>query len=349
MKGRKLVPVLGAIIVVMAALATGARAQTAPAPPSEAEAYAAQVQLGGSQVAAVGHAQTQTGEAPDTAHAGALEIGPEPPPAEQFGGTQEGPGDASGGLIETAGTGFDELGRLAVLPWSASVSEDATGRHARAHSGLLEVLLAPGGTRILELRVLTADAASNYTPLKSTANSSSDGVVLILGDPATPESLTIRILHSEASSESGSSTFLLEIAGQRLVTNDDDLGGALAQICGAINIPGLLQLVCVSAAGGAAEFAQAIIGDGASGGGVADLFNAQIAGGAGGDAGGAGGNGGGGATAVLGAAAAPDTSGQAGALPATGMALGGLAAGIAMLGSAFFVFPRYRALRAGLR
>lgn len=256
-------------------------APTTPAPPSEAEAYAARVELGETQVAAVGHTQAEaTGDVDESnAHAGALEIGPEPPPSEQFGGTQEGAGEKKGGLIDTGGTDFDQLGRIGILPWSAAVSESGGARHAKAHAGLLEVLLAPGGTRILELNVLTSDSSADHTDAKSTSRAATDGVVVILGDPSTDQSLTLRILHSEASSESGSETFLLEIAGNKILTNSDDLGMGIAQICSAINIPGLLQLLCVQASGGAAEFAQAVLGDGAIG--VADLFKVVQSGGAG--------------------------------------------------------------------
>lgn len=331
--------VLGILLAVVPAAAWGQTGQT-PAPPAEAEAYAAQLQLGGSQVAAVGHTEATAGGTADTAHAGALEIGPEPPPAEQFGGTQTGPGASSGNFIDTAGTGFDQLGRIAVLPWSTSVTQDAAGRHARAHAGVLELLLAPGGTRVLELRVLTSDAAADYTAARSTSRGATDGVVVILGDPSTDQSLSITILHSEASSEGTASTYLIRIGNgpNEIATigasGDGALGDGLAQICSAINIPGLLRLLCVQASGGLAEFAQATLGDGAAQGGLADLLRAQAAGGSGGAPAAP-------APQVLGAQAtapAPAPPAVAGAaLAATGMGLAGFAAAMGLIGGAWMI------------
>lgn len=329
---------------------------TTPAPPSEAEAHAAQAELGGGQVAAVGHTEAEAGEGEDqnSAHAGAVEVGDEPPPAEQFGGTQEGPGASSGAVIDTGGTGFDELGRIAVAPWSAQVSEDATGRHSRAHASLLELLVAPGGTRVLEFRVLTSDTAADYLASRSTGRASTDGVVLILGDPADPErSLVVHIFHSEANSEAGSRTYLIDINGNTVGANDDDLGAGLAQICGAINIPGLLRLFCVQASGGVAEFAQAALGDGAEQGGTLRLFGVAVAGGDAAeapaptpppDAGGAPAPP---SASVLGATvsgpetprAAPTEAAGAGATPRTG-AGSVLSAALVMLGLAFLMAGR---------
>lgn len=270
----------------LAAAPLVARAQeapTAPAPPSEAEAYAAQLQLGGEQVAAVGHTQAQAGSdaGASSAHAGAVELGPEPPPAEQFGGTQEGAGASSGAFIETDDTGFEQLGRIAVTPWEAAVSEDGSGRHSHAKASLLELLLAPGGTRILQVSVFVSESSADHTDALSKSRASTDGVVVILGDPSTDQSLTLRILHSEASSESGASTYVISIADNKIASNEDELGGGLAQICSAINIPGLLKLLCVQASGGAAQVLGAVLGDGGAQGGLVDLLRVQQAGGAG--------------------------------------------------------------------
>lgn len=334
--------VVGALVALMASLSS-AQAQT-PAPPAEAEAYAAQVQLGGGQVAAVGHTNATAGSTPDQAHAGALELGPEPSPTAEMGvvGDQAGPGEANGGLIETGGTEFDQLGRLAVFPWSVSVSEDATGRHSRAHAGLLELLLAPGGNRILELRVLTSDSSADYLTAASSSRAAADGVVVILGDPSTDQSLTVSILHSEASSTGTASTYLIRLSNgpNEIVTlgasGDGALGDGLAQLCGAINIPGLLRLVCVQASGGLAEFAQATLGDGAAQGGVVDLFLAR-------------GTGGGAGPAIEGTpevlgeaetAPAPPAAVEGAALPRTGMGLAGFAAALIVLSSALLVRAR---------
>ena len=258
-----------------------ASAQTVeePAPPSEAEAYAAQLQLGGEQVAAVGHTQAEADQsaADSSAHAGALELGPEPPPAEQLGGTQEGTGESSGAIFDTAtdAEGFEALGRIAITPWNAKVTEGST--HSAAHASLLEVLLAPGGTQLLSLVVLTSDSAADYTDALSTSHSSTDGVVLMLGPPG--EGLEVHILHSEASSSSGASSYVININGTKLITNEDELGQGIAQICSAVAIPQLLSLLCVQASGGLAEAAQVTLGDGGAMGGLADLFRATNAGG----------------------------------------------------------------------
>ncbi|MBI2170209.1 MAG: hypothetical protein HYU28_12035 [Actinobacteria bacterium] len=273
---------VGFLPAVFSAAPLSALAQTTPPPPAEAEAYAAQLQAGGQQVVAVGHTQATAG--PDAgssaAHAGAIEIGPEPPGDAHVGGSQTGSGGAKGSTFDTAGTGFDQLGRVALTPWFVLMAEDGTGRHSRAHAALLELVLNPGGNKVLDVRLLTSDSAADHSSSKSTAASSADGVVLILGDPANGQGLELWVLHSEASSEAGASGYLLNVNGNKLATTSDQLGAGLRQLCAAIQIPNALKLACVQASGGAAEAFQALLGDGGARGALVDVARAEGSGGA---------------------------------------------------------------------
>lgn len=272
----------GVVALASAPVAAGAQTVPPPAPPSQADAVAAQVQAGGQQVVAVSHTNANaTPNANDSsATANVVEAGGKGAPDSHVGGTKKGPGDASGAIADTKGTGFDQLGRVAMAPWEAHVREDAAGRHATAHASVLELTVAPQGNKVLNVKVLTSDAAADHTLAKSTARGSSDALVVELGDSTKPQGgILLDLLHAESSSESGAGTYVLRIfsAGstdQKIITDKDVAGQCV------ITIPSVLQLTCASAKGGVGEILQLVLGPSASQGAIADLLRAASSGGA---------------------------------------------------------------------
>jgi hypothetical protein len=304
-------------------------AQTALA--SDAEGTVLGIDLGGTSLLGLGSTTAHAEEsAEDTSATAAVVELLGDVPLVQLGGEQVGVGESSGALLDTAGTSLDDLGQIALTPWRATVTEDAQGRHARSRAAAADVVLAPNGSPLLDLSLLRSTSEANHNGATSDARAVTDGVALVLGDP-NGTGLSITVLHSEASSNGGSLTYLVDINGTRIGSSTDDLGAAIAQICGALTLPGVLELVCVRATGGFAEFV-----DGVVAGGLAHVDVAQarastgVSGGAGGPAGApttAGGAPGASAPSVLGARVEGETPRALddASLPRTGMATQGIA------------------------
>lgn len=230
MAGRRAVIVAGVMSGMLMAAPMAASAE--PAPPASAEAVAAQVD----GVVAVAHTKADADATTGSATANALEVGGTPPVA-QAGGTQQGTGNQAGAVLDT---GDLPVGRVQVAPWDVGVSTGADARRATARAALLRLtLLGPGAPALLAVNVLQSYSEANHTDGLSTANSSSDGATVNVADL-----VNLVLLHSEASSQNGSKSYVIGLNGTELITNKDV--GAACNIA----LPGILELVCVSASGG---------------------------------------------------------------------------------------------------
>ena len=277
MKGR-LAAALG--VVALLSVPTTALAQTAgitPAPPGSAEAVAAELE----GIVAIAHTQAEANQSSGTATANALELLGSPP-LSQVGGTQTGAGTSQGALLDT---GENPDFRVAVLPWSAAVTQGSTNT-SLARAALARLVLGD----LVTLNVLQSESRASHAGLTSTGDGSSDGVTLDLLDGA----LDIVLLHSEAHSTGEGETFIISINDTKLLTQDQ-----LGDACN-IEIPSLLKVVCLTVAGGVGSVASSAANVGAVqdavksnvvssvGSGQPNAVQAQQVGGGGGDGGGPG-------------------------------------------------------------
>ncbi len=276
--------------------AAPAWAQTTPAPPGSAEAVAAEVD----GVVRVAHTKADANPDPatSTATANALEVGGNPPLA-QLGSTQTGAGEQNNSLLNVGD--MNSTG-VQVAPSSAKVVSPGGGNStSTARAALLRlVLINPG---LLAIDVLQSFSEANYTSATSTGNASSDGVA------ATVAGQRLTLLHTEASTVNGGSSYVIGINDTRLITNNDV--GQTTQI---IDLPGILRLNAVSVDGGPGSgLVKAAAVDAAVANVPAVLSGASAAGSPNPVAASA--------PAELGAG---DTGSGGGGLPRTGVAVGGL-------------------------
>lgn len=245
-----------------------------PAPVSTAEGVG--LDVGG--VVGVGLTDTAAGQDTATADATAVEVLGTP----VIGGSQTGPGEDAGALLDTGQTG---LGRLEVAPWDAKVTQDANSRDAEANAALARANLISPDTASVD--VLQSSAASHHEGLLSSAFATSDALVLNLGGP---NGFTIRLLHSESSSAAEGLTYIIAINDTPIISVDD-LGDHLC----ALELPELLQVSCLTVTGGVGSVTSQVLA--ATVGGADGLTGRVIA---------TTGTGGAGATATPGPAAIPD-------------------------------------------
>jgi hypothetical protein len=257
------VPALGALPGVAAAdtptapRATQTTADTSP-PPGNAEAYALLID----PLLAVGHTSATAGSSSGSATGNALEVGGEPLIDGMTGGTQQGAGSKQGSLLDT---GVTPLGQLQLTPWSAAVTSTSSGTSSDSDAALLKLFLVDPG--MLRVAVLHSHSHAEANSAGSSSSSSSDGAEVNAGDGA----LDVHLLHSESSSSSGSSSYLIGVNGNEIGTSDDADGNC------AVEVPGVVALSCLTATGGTAGTASnagaavgdATIGSGQAGGTVA--------------------------------------------------------------------------------
>lgn len=217
---------------LLVAGAAPAWAQTTPAPPGSAEAVAAEVD----GVVRVAHTKAEANPDPNTsaATANALEVGGNPPLA-QLGSTQTGEGEKKNALLEIgdlSSTGVH------VAPSSVKVTKDGSNSNASARAALLRLVLVNPG--LVAIDVLQSFSEANYTSATSTGKGSSDGVA------ATIAGQKVTLLHTEASTADGGSSYVIGVNDTKLITNKD-----VGQTTKIIDIPGLLRLNAVTVDGGA--------------------------------------------------------------------------------------------------
>ena len=237
MRPRKLLAItagVGALVLpVGLAGAQTVETTTTPAPPGSSEAVALNVL----DVAKVGH--TQSGANENTAHgsANAVELGGEPLIDGSTGGSQNGAGTNEGSLFDSGDT---PVGRVMVTPWGVTVEDDGTTRSSESDAALLKLILIDSGTA--SVNVLHTHSEASHTDQRSTGRTVSDGAKANVG--GEEDGITVTVLHSETSSEAnGSSSYVLGVNDTRVLSSDD--GGDCA-----LQVPGVITLACLQAAGG---------------------------------------------------------------------------------------------------
>ncbi len=222
-----------------------AHADVVPAPPGHASGVAAQV---GSLLDISRTDATADSGAP-SAEASVIRLAGEP--VLGLGGTQHGEGDAGGSLVDT---GASLPARVAVAPWHAAAHRNGATRHAKSSAAVARAAL-PG---VVEAGVLTSDSEASYTDHRSTGTAISDGVNLALLD-----TVRVVVLHSEVSSDGKGHSYLVDLNGTKIGT-DDQLGDSPLCVLAA---PGLFGLSCLTASGG----------DGSPGAGAVTHASAEVA------------------------------------------------------------------------
>ena len=211
-----------------------------PAPTSTAAAYAANIL----NAIAISHTIASAGNNTTQGTANVLEIGGNPL-APQLGGTQKGAGSSSGVLLDTAQLMIPTSAlQLQVAPWSVVNTQSSSASSSSSIADLLVLTLGDTTTaNSASLRVLQSTSNANWTSAQSTSNATSDGAILNLGGPS---GLNVDLLHSDTSSTTPGSSYIISINGQQIGTNSQ-AGGQCA-----LTIPSLLSLSCLTATGGLA-------------------------------------------------------------------------------------------------
>jgi LPXTG-motif cell wall-anchored protein len=240
MRTKLLAAAMSGGILLSAVLAVGmpgvSYADTTPAPPSDADASALRLD----PLLRISHTHATAGPTGggSSAKANVLEISGNPPVA-QLGGTQTGVGSKSGSLLDTSTTPLGAVLDLKLLPWKALVSATPTHRHAEGYAAVATLVLMNTNTLYVKLLQSESKADHDDETLTSTSSASSDGLVVGLGG-----ALTIDVLHAEASTANGGSSYILGINNNYIGTNSQ-AGSACA-----LSVPGVLQLSCLSVTGG---------------------------------------------------------------------------------------------------
>lgn len=151
------------------------------------------------------------------------------------GGEQEGEGSKEGALFDTGET---PLGRLQLAPWEVEVTQSESERTARGRSAALDLFVLDEDT--VSVVLLESESEARHTDGRSSGSSSSDGARLRIGG----DLIDVTVLHSEASSENGSKSYILKINDTEIGT-DEQLG----EICN-LEIPNVAIVGCLQAGGG---------------------------------------------------------------------------------------------------
>ncbi|HYH50872.1 MAG TPA: hypothetical protein VEG38_15105 [Acidimicrobiia bacterium] len=218
-----------AALLGSAPAAKASRPGLIPAPPAQASGVAAQV---GSLLDV-----SRTGAAADSgtssAEASVVRLGGEP--LLDLGGSQQGDGQTGGSLIDTGDT---LPARAQVAPWEAAAQgSQSSTRQARSAAAVARADVPD----VASAGVLTSESEASHTDEKSNGRSVTDGVQLGILD-----AVRVVLLHSEVSSDGKGDSYLVDLNGTKLGT-DEQLGNS--PLC-ALNAPGLLGLSCLTASGG---------------------------------------------------------------------------------------------------
>ena len=222
-----------------------AHADFVPAPPGHASGVAAQV----GSLLDISKTDATADSGASSAQASVIRLGGQP--LLGLGGTQQGEGDAGGSLVDT---GASLPARVAVAPWHAAVHRNGATRNAKSSAAVARAALP----QVVEAGVLTSDSEASYTDEKSTGTAISDGLNLALLNTAR-----VVVLHSEVSSDGKGHSYLVDLNGTKIGT-DDQLGNS--PLC-VLNAPGLFGLTCLTASGG----------DGSPGAGAVTNASAEVA------------------------------------------------------------------------
>lgn len=210
---------------------------TAPAPAGSAEAYAANV----AGIVGISHTSASASGTGTSSTADPLELAGKPP-ATQFGGTQNGPGQNSNALVDT---GPSSQFRLAITPWSVT-NKESDGQNTA--SGIADILILDLGDQTTaesaSLRLLQSTSDASWNSTSSSGSATSDGAILTLGGPS---GLDVDLLHAEAHSSGKGNSYLLSVNGTEIGSSDQANGQC------AVSLPPLVTLDCLTASGGAAN------------------------------------------------------------------------------------------------
>ena len=211
-----------------------------PAPTSSAQAYAANIL----DAIAISHTLASAGSGTTKGTANVIEIGGNPL-LPQLGGTQTGAGNSNGVLLDTGSLGIPTSAlQLQVAPWAVTNTQSSSATSSNSIADLLVLTLGDTTTSSsASLRVLQSTSNANWTSGLSQSNATSDGAILNLGGPS---GLNVDVLHSDTSSSTPGSSYIISINGNQIGTNSQ-AGGQCA-----LTIPSLLSLSCLTATGGLA-------------------------------------------------------------------------------------------------
>jgi len=233
-----------------------------PAPPSNADAVAVRV----APLLAISHTHATAGATggASSAKANVLELQGN---TLLEGGVQNGVGTKKGALLDTGTTALGPVLDLKVTPWNATVTATDTHRHAEAYAAVLTLVLMNEKTLFVKLLQSSSSADHDDTTLESSSAASSDGAVVGLGGQ-----LTIDVLHSEASSKNGGSSYLVSINGTEIGSDEQ---AASIPLC-SLSVSTLLQLTCLKVTGGkgsnnSATDATAIVNQGSAQGDISNV------------------------------------------------------------------------------
>jgi hypothetical protein len=162
------------------------------------------------------------------------------------GGSQEGPGQASGSAVDTDQLfGAGAPARLQVTPWSAGVTSSGSSTGATGDAAIARVdvrSVEPASVGVLQSSSqATYDPSANGGAGTSSGRGSSDAVALAAGNPA----LAVSVLHADANSSGHGSTSVLSVNGQDVVPVQ--LTQGICQGAGAIQA---VALNCLQTSGG---------------------------------------------------------------------------------------------------
>ena len=197
---------------------------------------------------AISHTKASAGSGATSGTANVLELGGNPP-ASAFGGTQKGPGTSSGNLFDSTQLMIPTSAlHLQLAPWSVTNTQAGDGSSSSSSAIADLLVLTLGDTQAnpsqsATVKVLQSTSNANWTAGQSTSNATSDGAFVNLGGSG---GLTIDLLHSDTSSTTPGSSYLISINGNTIGSS----GQANGQC--ALTIPGLLSLSCLTATGGLA-------------------------------------------------------------------------------------------------
>jgi LPXTG-motif cell wall-anchored protein len=163
-------------------------------------------------------------------------------------GRASGNSTTQGALVDTGAT---PVGRVKVAPWSTSAASTAAHRRAAAATAVASIVFVNNSTLFVDLLRSQSVADHDSTTGTSTGSASSDGAVVGAGGL-----VTVGVLHSEASSEHGASSWLLGINETHLGTNEQ-----LGSIC-SLAIAPVASLACLDVVGGIGQNNGASILDG---------------------------------------------------------------------------------------
>lgn len=216
-----------AMAPVLASPVGVAFADTTPPPPASATGSALDI----AGVLGIGQTSAEAGPTSSSATASAISLGGATLQDGTTGGSAKTGENKTGNIFDSGAT---PLGSLAIAPWSAQAASGS----ASSKAALARITVVDANT--VAINVLQSQSDAKYDATGSHGSASSDGATVMLGGGA----LFLDVLHSEASSGQGGSSYLVGINGQQIGSSDQAAGACV------IDASPLLKLICLTANGG---------------------------------------------------------------------------------------------------